>query len=123
MIFIGNDIVKVSRIERLLKIYGDHFLNKIFSEDEIKIVKNKKQSSIHFSGKFSAKESSRKAIMTAGISNIYFKDIEVLNRSDGSPYIRVKSFKEFNRIKNLQISISHTSEYATAFTILEISQA
>ena len=54
MIFIGNDIVKVSRIERLLKVYGDHFLNKIFSKDEIKIVKSKKQSSIHFSGKFSA---------------------------------------------------------------------
>lgn len=121
MIFIGNDIVKVSRIERLLKVYGDHFLNKIFSKDEIKIVKSKKQSSIHFSGKFSAKESSKKAIMTAGMSNVYFKDIEVLNRSDGSPYIRIKNLEESKYIKNLQISISHTDEYATAFTILEVS--
>ena len=45
MIFIGNDIVKVSRIERLLKIYGNHFLNKIFSKDEIN-VKNVARKSI-----------------------------------------------------------------------------
>ena len=44
-----------------------------------------------------------------------------LSKKKLSSYLN-KSFKEFNRIKNLQISISHTNEYATAFTILEISQ-
>ena len=75
MIFIGNDIIKVSRVDRLLKKYSSHFLNKIFSKNEIDIVNNKKNVSIHFSGKFAAKEASKKAFMAAGISKIYFKDI------------------------------------------------
>ena len=120
MIFIGNDIIEVSRVDRLIQSYGEHFLRKVFSEDEINIVNKRKKISMHFSGKFSAKEASKKALMTAGISNIYLKDIEILNNYDGSPYVRIKNL-ESNFIKNFKISISHCNKYATAFSILELS--
>ena len=120
MIFIGNDIVEVSRIDTLLKKYNSRFLNKIFSKDEIRVVYKKKHQSIHFSGKFSAKEASIKALLSAGIgSNIYIKDIEILNKQNGAPYIKIRKI-DMNTIKNFQITISHTDLYATAFAVLEL---
>ena len=91
MIFIGNDIVEVLRVDSLIQEYGHHFLNKNFSTSEIDTVKRKKSQSIHFSGKFSAKEASKKALMSAGISNIYFKDIEVLNKQNGDMDLVISS--------------------------------
>ena len=121
MIFVGNDIVEISRIDRLLKKYNSHFLNRVFSKDEIDIVHNKMHTSIHLSGKFAAKEASKKALMAAGFSEIYLKDIKILNKENGAPYIVLKNSNIKKNIKNLQVSISHTNEHATAITILNIS--
>ena len=120
MIFIGNDIVKVSRIDHLFKRYGSHFLDRNFSQNEMKIVNMKRHKTIHLSGKFSAKEASRKALLSAGIGDsIYFRDIQILNRENGAPYIKIDKI-DMNIIKNFQISISHTNSYATAFALLEL---
>tara|TARA_Y100001970_G_C13507192_1_gene496557 strand:+ start:164 stop:526 length:363 start_codon:yes stop_codon:yes gene_type:complete len=120
MIFIGNDIVEVSRIDALLKKYQKRFLDRSFSKNEIRIVSSKRHQSIHYSGKFSAKEASRKALLSAGVgSDIYIKDIEILNKENGAPYIEIKKIN-MNLIKNFQITISHTNFYATAFALLEL---
>ena len=130
MIFVGNDIVDISRIDRLLKKYKSHFLNKIFTKDEIDIVHRKFHTSIHLAGKFAAKEASKKALMAAGFYEVYegkpitFKAIEVLNKEDGAPYIVFKDVnqKKINSIvAKIQVSISHTNNYATAVAILETS--
>ena len=54
MIFIGNDIVEVSRIDILRRKYKTKFLSKVFSKDEVAIIEKKdyKLRSIHYSGKF-----------------------------------------------------------------------
>ena len=119
MIFVGNDIVDISRIDRLLKEYKSHFLNKIFSKDEIDIVRGKVRASIHLSGKFAAKEASKKALMAAGFQTVYLKDIQILNKEDGAPYIVLNKAEIEKNIKNFQISISHTNDYAAAVTILD----
>lgn len=120
MIFIGNDIVEISRIDFLLKRYNRRFLSKIFSKNEIRIVNKRRCPAIHLSGKFSGKEASRKALLSAGIGReIHFKDIEILNKEDGAPYIQIKKI-DMNSIKNFQITISHADSYATAFAILEL---
>ena len=123
MIFIGNDIVKISRIGRLLKKYDNHFLSKVFDKDEIDIANGKKYKTIHLSGKFAAKEASKKALSAAGFSRIYLKDIVILNRQDGSPYVRdlCGQVAAICKLKNIQISISHTDEYATAVAIVRTS--
>ena len=121
MIFIGNDIVEISKINKLLKKYNNHFLRKVFSKSEIDIVDKKKHTSIHLSGKFAAKEAFKKAFMAAGFSGLFFKDIKILNKEDGAPYVSIRNFKKKYNVQNLQVSISHTDKYATAVVILDIS--
>ena len=55
-----------------------------------------------------------------GFSNIYLKNIEVLNKKNGAPYIVVRDCNRLKNTDNLQLSISHTNEYATAIVILDI---
>ena len=119
MIYIGNDIVKNSRIDRLINIYGDKFLNKIFSLQEIELVKNKRNS-ISYSGKFAAKEASAKALLSSDlIKRVSLKDIEILNKKDGAPFIQLNNVN-LVEVKSFKISISHTNQYSTAFALLEL---
>ena len=122
MIFIGNDIVENSRIIRLIDLYGNRFLNKIFSSKEIYCIK-KKNINISCSGKFAAKEASAKALLSSELINrVSLKNIQILNKDNGAPFIKLNNIElsRLNRIKSFEISISHTDQHATAVALLEL---
>jgi len=83
---------------------------KIFTKNELKKIKTK--SPQHIAGIFSAKEAIIKAYNP--LKKLHFKDIEIFNNKDGSPYSIIKS----RIVKDLKISISHTKNHAIAAAIL-----
>ena len=87
MHIIGNgvDIIKNSRINNSLKIKG--FLNRIFTEKEIKQGTKLKNKINFYAKRFAAKEAFVKAIGTGFRSDINFIDIEIKNYKNGKPYI------------------------------------
>ncbi len=104
---IGVDIVKIERIS-----ITDNFINKVLSNDEIKIFKTLKSVSRQkefLAGRFAAKEAYFKALKT-GIGPIALKDISILNGISGEPVINQS---------NTHISISHEKEYAIAYVVIE----
>ncbi len=107
---IGIDIVKISRIERLLK--KDKFLERIFTDREIELLKAKNMRPESVAGRFSAKESVSKALGT-GIGKLAFKDIEILSDDMGKPVVTAP------RGYDLEVSISHEKEYAISSAILK----
>ena len=116
MISIGTDIVTISRIKELIIQKKEFFLKKIFTDKEINYCNSYSDPHVHFSGKYAAKESVKKALLSNNIcEHISLSDIQVLNREDKSPYIIIDSLKtiQFN------ISISHDGDYAIAFAIIE----
>ena len=118
MISIGTDIIKVSRIDTLIKNKGDKFLNKVFTDNEIEYCNSNENLAQHFSGKFSAKESVKKALLSKKITDfISLKDIEISNNQDKSPYVSIH--KTFKDDLNYHISISHDGDYAVAFALIE----
>ncbi|XMB85704.1 holo-ACP synthase [Mycoplasmatota bacterium WC44] len=107
---IGTDLVEIKRIKESL---SDRFVNKILTVSEIEIynsLRHEKRKIEFIAGRFAAKEAVSKAHGT-GMDGIGFRDIEVL-KDNGKP---ICTFKDFN----VQISISHTDDYAVAFVILE----
>tara|TARA_Y100001960_G_C14461733_1_gene722403 strand:- start:49 stop:402 length:354 start_codon:yes stop_codon:yes gene_type:complete len=116
MISIGTDIVQISRIKKALETNKDKFLNKIFTEQEIKYCNSYSDPHVHFSGKYAVKESVKKALLSRNIcEQISMYDIQVLNRQDKSPYIIIDNLKNIK----FNISISHDGDYAIAFVIIE----
>ena len=119
MIYVGTDIVTISRIDKLIRENGERFLNRVYTKNEQNICNSKANPKIHYSGKFAAKEAVKKALLSYNNKkNIPFHSIEIHNKKDGEPNVILSD--GMNCTDNLKISISHTEEYATAIAILEI---
>ncbi|NMB26684.1 MAG: NAD(P)H-hydrate dehydratase [Tissierellia bacterium] len=118
----GVDIVKISRIENLLIEKKYNFLNKIFTEKEIKYINKRNHSLETISGMFASKEAVSK-ILGTGVGKVNWKDIEILHDEKGKPYVKLYN-EGFNLCRKLGIdrvylSVSHEKEYAIAFAIGE----
>ena len=119
MIYIGTDIVPISRIENMIKRKGDRFLNHIFTDIEQRMCNQKSIPKIHYSGKYAAKEAVKKALLSSkSFKNISLKSIEIQNDDSGVPVINLNS-KNITA-GNINVSISHAGDYAIAMAILEI---
>jgi holo-[acyl-carrier protein] synthase len=129
---IGNDIVAISRIEKIFSQYGDKFLKKIYCENEIKIAqnyfnqgKNNKLYS-YLAKRFSAKEACAKAIGIGLGRGINFNDIAILNNELGKAEIKI-SDEKINFIKKIlscenfyiHLSLSDEKDLASAMVIIE----
>ena len=122
---VGTDIVSVDRIKNSLK--NKNFINRIFNKKEIIKCKKINNSINCFAKRFAAKEAFSKALGT-GISNgINFKEIIVLNRKSGKPYISIigktKKIidKKFKRKKSkISLSLSDEKKYAVAFVTISL---
>lgn len=121
---IGIDIVEIERIENILK-NKKRFLNKIFTDEEIKYFKSKNFRSETIAGNFSAKEAISKAFGT-GIKNFNFDDIEVLRDKNGKPI--VKTYNNLRQmcidynVLEIQVSISHSENYAVANAMVIVKE-
>ena len=119
MIYVGTDIVKISRIDQLINKKGSKFLSHIFTKYEQSFCNGKVSPSIHFGGKFSAKEAVKKAILSSNKNfTIPLSGIEIQNSTSGFPIVVFK--KDLEDMFDVKVSISHTEEYAIAMAILEI---
>ncbi|HOJ86126.1 MAG TPA: holo-ACP synthase [Elusimicrobiales bacterium] len=116
---IGIDIVEVKRIKKLIK--NPKFINKVFSKEEIDYCEGFKNKDERYSGKFAAKEAFIKALKSSDnkkicglINKISLKDIKIINKENGMPFVFVKGLK----IKG-KLSVSHTASYACAVFVWE----
>ncbi len=112
---VGIDIIEVKRIEKSIK--NPKFVSRVYSEDEIKIISQKKNAETA-AGRFCVKEAFSKALGT-GVRDFELKEVSTLNDELGRPYIEVTgNAKKLLNGRNTSVSISHTSEYATAVVII-----
>jgi len=110
----GVDIVEIQRIQKAI-LKSETFLNKIYTKHEITYCKEKgKQQYKSFAARFAAKEAYVKALGTGFLATIPPKSIEVRNNKEGKPYIYI----EGKKIKNCDISLSHSKEYAVAYVVI-----
>jgi len=134
MIYLGTDIVDIGRIRKKISNNNIKFLNRIFTQLEMDYCNSKQNPSIHFSGRFAAKEAIKKALFSSEILSekspvLPLKDIEVLPSPAGSPVVFISGIRCSNQKVagdkrgiskdfNVEISISHTNNIATATAVL-----
>ena len=118
---VGTDIIEVSRIKKLIKEKGDKFLNRIYTNNEIDYCESKGLNKYqHYAGRFAAKEAIFKALNgeTDSGNLLTFKNIEILNKNDGAPYVNILDDITIDFFyKDVEISISHIKKYATATAV------
>ncbi len=117
-VFIGTDIVEISRIRDLIKSHPKRFIQRTFSPKEQDYCQSKANISMHFAGRFAAKEAIKKALMTSGFNEpIAWLDMEILASEIGAPVVYLNRSK-FQSLE-CKVSISHTVQTAIAFSILQ----
>ena len=121
---VGTDIVKNSRIKKLIK--NSKFINRIFTSSEIKDSKKIKQKVLFFSKRFAAKEAFVKSLGTGFAQNISFKDINISKKKSGKPYLTLSNklkniLKRKLKLKKIKIflSLSDEREYSVAYVITQ----
>jgi holo-[acyl-carrier protein] synthase len=118
---IGTDIVECVRIGQMIERHGELFLQRVFTDGEIRYCQERKQAMQHFAGRWAAKEAILKAIGTGWRRGISWRDVEVRNRRDGRPTVAVRGgAKEVMQdlgIADILITISHCRAYATAYAV------
>ena len=119
----GIDLVKIERIEKIIKKWGDNFIFRIFTPLEREYCEKKKGNKFQsYAGKFAAKEALLKAL-GLGLREANWKEIEIKNDELGQPIINTSGkLKEITFGKDIDryfLTISHTKEYAIAQVILE----
>ena len=118
MHFIGIDIVEIARIEKAIGCWGERFLHRVYTVQELELCRHKVPS---LAARFAGKEAVVKAL---GISKgINWKEIEILSNASGKPLVHLHG-KAQNQAKNLDldsftISLSHSKEHAIALVTAE----
>jgi len=121
IIGIGTDIIEISRIKSSIEKYGDRFLNRIFTETEIKYCESFKGTKyLHYAARFAAKESFSKAIGTGITKGFKFKEIGIRNEKTGKPIVELSGgLSEKWGQYIIQVSLTHTEENAVAYLVIE----
>jgi len=121
IIGIGTDLIEVSRLEK--SISKPQFLNKVFTDKELKLCEHKQSRVQSLAARFAAKEACMKALGSGWTDGVSFKDIEILNNSMGAPEIilhgSTKARAEELMVSNIFVTLSHLKEIAGATVILE----
>ena len=113
-IFIGTDLVEVTRIRSAIQETGDRFLNRIYTKTEQDYCQSKANPEIHYAGRFAAKEAVMKALKSSGINApISFDSIDIQSSNTGEPMV-VMDLKFGGQCR---VSISHTDSHAIASAI------
>lgn len=118
---IGVDIIEVNRIQQSIENYGDKFLNRIFTQEEIDYSNSYKEKKyLHYSARFAAKEAFSKAIGTGITNGFHFKEISIINKPNGEPHIILQgSMLERFVGETFHISLSHINDVAVAYVVRE----
>ncbi|MCL4475663.1 MAG: holo-ACP synthase [Nitrospirae bacterium] len=118
---IGIDIIKVERMKEAVERWGERFLQRVFTGNEISYCYGKKNPYLSLSVRFAAKEAMIKALGLRG--SVTFRDIEILNDAHGKPAILARgeldSALRRNSIRHSHLSLSHERDYGIAFVVLE----
>jgi holo-[acyl-carrier protein] synthase len=123
VIGVGTDMIEIARIAQSIDRFGDRFLHRIYTAQEIAYCRRKKNSAESLAARFAAKEAAAKALGTGISRGIGWLDLEVVRQPSGKPTLHL-SGRAAQRAKHLgvatiSLSLSHSKDTALAFVVME----
>ncbi len=82
---IGNDIIDIRRIEGTLELFGERFIDRIFTEVEKRKSDRRAHRAASYAKRFAAKEACSKALGTGFRRGVFWRDLGVVNLPSGKP--------------------------------------
>ncbi|HNT74262.1 MAG TPA: holo-ACP synthase [Anaerolineae bacterium] len=122
MLTTGVDVVQISRIARAVDRFGERFLDRVYTPQELAFTRKQ---AAELAARFAAKEAVSKAlgvgVRVLSPRGILWREVETLNERSGKPYVRLHgSAAELAAVQGLTewaISLSHDGDMAIAFVV------
>lgn len=128
---IGNDLIDIRRIERVLERFGDRFVQRIFTSEEQAKAERRAGTKVGrastYAKRYAAKEAASKALGTGFNQGVFWRDLAVVNLPSGQPTLRLsggaaRRLAEMipaGMVANIQLTM--TDEYPMAEAMVVIS--
>jgi holo-[acyl-carrier protein] synthase len=117
----GLDATEIARIAEAIDRYGDRFISRVFTDEEIAYCRRKRDFASSFAARFAAKEAAMKALGTGHSRGVFWRGIEVIRRG-GPPQLRFHGgaaarFAALGATGSL-LTLTHSRELAIAHVLL-----
>ncbi len=120
---VGVDLVQISRIAESLHTFGDRFLRRVFTEQEIAYaVASPPHTHARLAARFAAKEATIKALNLVDCG-VNWRHIEVCRQPSGACFLSLHGIAAARaKGAELALSLSHDGDYATAVVVTQIGK-
>jgi holo-[acyl-carrier protein] synthase len=123
VIGIGVDLVECARIQRSIDRFGDRFLRRVFTDNEIEYSMSMKFPARHLAARFAGKEAVAKAFGTGIGKAMGWRNIDIRKKDGGEPFLvfsgPAQEFAAKRGVTSALITLSHTEHHAVACVVLE----
>lgn len=127
IIGLGNDIVDIRRIEKTLATYGSRFIDRIFTETEVRKSERRAARAASYAKRFAAKEACSKALGTGFRRGVFWKDLGVVNELSGRPTMvltggaaeQLARITPKGLVARIHLTITDDFPYAQAIVMIE----
>ncbi len=124
---VGADLTDIRRIQRSLDRFGDRFRNRCFTGIERARSERKPDPAWSYAKRFSAKEACAKALGTGMRSDVYWRDMGVVNLPSGKPTLALTGAAAAHlarlvppgHVPHIHLTLSDEHPYALAFVVIE----
>ena len=120
---IGIDQIELARIRDCLERFGDRFLARCFTADELAYCLAMRDPAPSLSARYAAKEAGAKALGTGIAHGVGWTEIEVRRERGQAPTLhlhgRARAHAERLGVARAHLSLTHSRDLAAAYVILE----
>jgi holo-[acyl-carrier protein] synthase len=117
----GVDLVRIDRIEEMVRDHAERFLERCFTVGELGYCLGRKRQGEHLAARFAAKEAVLKAMGKGLADGMTWTEVEVVRSASGVPEVvlsgRAAVVAREMGIARVLVSLSHTDDHAMASAI------
>ncbi len=115
---VGSGIVECLRIGAMIERHGELFLQRVYTEREIRYCHSRRRAIEQFAAHWAAKEAVMKALATGRVEGVSWSDVEIRVGPRGRPVVMVggpaKDVIRSRKVGDVLVSMAHCRTYATA---------
>jgi holo-[acyl-carrier protein] synthase len=127
IIGIGNDLIDITRVEKVLERHGERFVNRVFTPIEIRKSERRRMRAASYAKRFAAKEACAKALGTGMSAGVFWRDMGVVNLPSGKPTMaltggaarRLESLLPAGHKAVIHVTITDEFPLAQAYVLIE----
>jgi holo-[acyl-carrier protein] synthase len=105
----------------MIEQHGELFLQRVFTDREIRYSQSRQKVTEHFAARWAAKEAILKAIGASGRRGLCWTDIEIRHDPGGKPRVllagAIKEIARTQQVGDVLLTLAHCRAYATAYAI------